>query len=164
MAPDEAVGPLDWEAAGVFGVTSHFGAFSECRTGNSNSTQSRNPVMFRLVAMHSAAMNRSDRGRTERSNRREHLLKRRNELLLFKVYVFSMQQVQTQSASTERGSVESLCFVQDLSEQPPSKRAAPTVKRPGPTVAPHLLSGKARGIFAKSVFSWLFMVCLIEAR
>ena len=81
MAPDEAVGPLDWKAAGVFGVTSHFGAFSECRTGNSNSTQSRNPVMFRLVAMHSAAINRSDRGRTERSNRREHLLKRRNELL-----------------------------------------------------------------------------------
>jgi hypothetical protein len=116
MAPDEAVGPLDWEAAGVFGVTSHFGAFSECRTGNSNSTQSRNPVMFRLVAMHSAAINRSDRGRTERSNRREHLLKRRNELLLFKVHVFSMQQVQTQSASTERGSVEPLCFVQDLSE------------------------------------------------
>ena len=47
VAPDEAVGPLDWKAAGLFGVTSHFGASSECRTGNSNSTQSRNPVIFR---------------------------------------------------------------------------------------------------------------------
>ena len=33
---------------------------------------------------------------------------------------FSMQQVQTHSASTERGSVESLCLVQDLSGQPPA--------------------------------------------
>ncbi|CAL1167926.1 unnamed protein product, partial [Cladocopium goreaui] len=33
--------------------------------------------------------------------------------------------------------VLSIGKLQDLSEQPPSKRAAPTVKRPGPTVAPH---------------------------
>ena len=37
-----------------------------------------------------------------------------------KIDVFSMQQVQTHSASTERGSVESLCRVQDLSGQPPA--------------------------------------------
>ena len=37
-----------------------------------------------------------------------------------KIDVFSMQQVQTHSASTERGSVESLCLVQDLSGQPPA--------------------------------------------
>ena len=37
-----------------------------------------------------------------------------------KIDVFSMQQVQTHSASTERGSVESLCPVQDLSGQPPA--------------------------------------------
>jgi hypothetical protein len=37
-----------------------------------------------------------------------------------KIDVFSMQQVQTRSASTERGSVESLCLVQDLSGQPPA--------------------------------------------
>ena len=47
VAPDEAIGPLDWKTAALFGVTSHCGASSECRTGNSNSTQSRNLVMFR---------------------------------------------------------------------------------------------------------------------
>ena len=37
-----------------------------------------------------------------------------------KIDVFSLQQVQTHSASTERGSVESLCLVQDLCGQPPA--------------------------------------------